>query len=106
MRPSPTRPASAALRAPAAATSSGGGAGADDQARRGVRDAADDAPDERALSLRVGSRMEVIGDESELEAVVLGQPGEADEVVGTMLFAAELVAELHHRRTSAGAPAA
>ncbi len=71
-------------------------AGADAQALRGVRDAADHAPHERALPLPVDPGMVVVGDQPEAEPRVLGHRRVADQVVGTMLLARDLVADLHH----------
>ena len=45
-------------------------------------DAADHAPDERALALRVDPRVVVVGDQREGEAGLFGQARVADQVVG------------------------
>src|SRR5919197_257565 len=63
---------------------------------RDLRDAADHAPDERALPLPVGPGMEVVGDECEGEAGFLGLARVANEVIREVLLGREGVAELGH----------
>ena len=78
-----------------------GHARADPQALRRLRDAAEHRPHERALALRVDPRVEVVGDQREREARLLGAARVLDERARTELLARELVAELHHRPLAA-----
>ena len=75
---------------------------ADPLGRRG--DAADHAPDERALALLVDPRVEVVGDEDVLEARLLGAPRVRDEVVRRMLLRGEPVADFHLCGVPSGRP--
>jgi hypothetical protein len=59
-------------------------------------DPAEDAPDERALTLRVDPGMEVVGDHREAEAQLLRARRVPDEVEGQVLLRREPVAELGH----------
>ena len=61
-----------------------------------LRDPAQHAPDERALSLRVDPGMEVVGDHREREAELLRSGCVADEVERCMLLGRQPVAELGH----------
>ena len=58
----------------------------------GMGDRPDYAPDERALSLGVDPRMEVVGNQSEAEAGFFRQPGVVYQIVGAMFFARERIA--------------
>ena len=58
-----------------------GDARAEPEALGRLRDAADHAPDERALALRVVPRVEVVGDQAEREAGLLGELRVAHHVV-------------------------
>jgi hypothetical protein len=68
-------------------------AGADDESLRRVGDRAEDAPDERTLALSVDPRVEVVGDEGEVEAAPLREDGMVDEVPRRVLLARQGVAE-------------
>ena len=72
-----------------------GDAGPEPQLVRRGGDAADHAPDERALPLPLDPGMEVVGDQCEREAVLLRAPRMAEEVERAMLLAREGVAEFH-----------
>jgi hypothetical protein len=73
-----------------------GEAGAEPEPLGRLGDAADHAPDERAVALRVDPWVKVVGDQGEAEAGSFGALCEANEVVRGMLFAGERVAELWH----------
>jgi hypothetical protein len=62
---------------------------------RPLRDRADHAPDERAVSLRIHPRVEVIGDEDVREARVLGAARVLDELRRRVLLGGQPVADLH-----------
>src|SRR6185369_9225795 len=65
------------------------------------RDPAEHRPGERALALAIQPRMEVIGQEGELEPGLLGTDGVADEVEWSVLLAREGIPEA---RVSGHAP--
>src|SRR5438477_7238578 len=71
---------------------------ADAKPFRGLRDSAEDRPHEGALPLRVDPGMEVVGDQSEGEAGLLGLRREFDERARAVFLTGELVAELEHSR--------
>jgi hypothetical protein len=81
-----------------ASTSAPSGDVAIDEALGPGSDAADDAPHERGLGLALDPWVEVIRDERELEAVLLGQPGVADQVERWMLLAGERIADVDRDR--------
>jgi hypothetical protein len=62
------------------------------------RDATEHGPDERALTLRVDPRVEVIRDEREREPALLCPARVGDELERSMLLARERVPELDRRR--------
>ena len=66
--------------------------------RRSLADRPDHAPDELALPLLVGPRMEVVGDQCERETRPLGLAGVPDEVARAVLLRRERVTELHQGR--------
>ena len=68
---------------------------ADDEPLGGRRDAPEHAPHERALALAVDPRVEVVRDEREAEARLLGPDGVPDEVERPVLLARDRVSELH-----------
>src|SRR5205085_9058592 len=76
--------------------------GPEAEALRRSCDAADHAPDERALSLSVRPRMEVVGDRAELEAGLLGTLRVADEIRRGVFLRGELVAVTGHVGSSFG----
>src|SRR5215510_9103418 len=61
----------------------------------GEPDRADHAPHERALPLSIDPRVEMIGDHGEAESVLLRHAGEPHQLVRAVLFARELVTNLH-----------
>src|SRR4051812_37460493 len=65
---------------------------ADPDAVRCLGDRAENAPDERALTLLVEPRVEVIGDERVLEAALLGEPRVLDELARSAFLRRERVA--------------
>src|SRR5258706_6902763 len=73
-----------------------GDAGPERQAPRRLGNAADHAPDERAVPLAPDPRMDVIGDEREGEPAVLGDAREAHEIGRRVFFARQRVARLHY----------
>ena len=81
-----------------------GDAGAEAEPLGRVSDGADHVPNEGAVALSVNPGVEVVGDQRETEAGLLGRLREADEVVRQMLFAGERVAELEYgcARTGSG----
>jgi hypothetical protein len=79
-------------------------AGAELQPLRRLRDAADHAPDERALALRVDPGVVVVGDQREREAGLLRRARIAHEVVRAVLLRGERVAELHRHIRSIPPP--
>ena len=73
--------------------------GAGDPGRHPVRgggDAADHAPDERALSLPIGPGMKVIGDEDGVHARFLGQLGLRDQRGRTVFLTREKCSDSGH----------
>src|SRR5262249_14791630 len=58
-------------------------------------DRPDHAPHERALPPPIDPRVEMIGDHGEAETVFLRHASEPHQLVGAVLFARELVADLH-----------
>jgi hypothetical protein len=48
------------------------------------------------VALRVDPRVEVVGDQREREARLLGQPGVPNEVGGRVLLRRQRIAELRH----------
>ena len=73
-----------------------GDAGAEAEPLGRVSDGADHVPNEGAVALSVNPGVEVVGDQRETEAGLLGRLREANEVVRGVLFAGERVAELRH----------
>jgi hypothetical protein len=69
-----------------------------------LRDAADLAPDEWALALRVDPGMKVVRDECELEAALLGTACQADELAPGPVLAGERIADRRHRRSLPRSP--
>jgi hypothetical protein len=61
-----------------------GHARAECQLVRHLRDSADDRPDERAVSLRRGPRVVVVGDQREAKAGLLGEPRVLDHLARTV----------------------
>ncbi len=72
--------------------------------RRRAGDATENGPHERRVSLDIGPGMEVVADERELEACLLGLGGVAHEVCRSVLLAAECVSEACHRRRILAGP--
>ena len=68
---------------------------ADDELIRGERDPTEGGPDERALALSVDPGVEVVRDEREREARLLGACRIPDEVEGTVLLARDRISEFH-----------
>jgi hypothetical protein len=60
-----------------------------------LRDRADHAPDERAVTLSVDPRVDVVGDQHVSEARCLRALRVLDELGGRMLFGGEPVADFH-----------
>src|SRR6185295_6535056 len=77
-----------------------GDCGADLETARGLADRTDHRPDEGALTLPVRPWMEVIRDQREGEATVLGHLRVADQIGRRLLLARELVAERQRHRRS------
>src|SRR5438094_244119 len=70
-----------------------GDARAKSEARRRFGNAANHAPDERALTLPVRPRMKVVGDERNREADLFGAPGLGHQFARSMLFAGERITD-------------